>query len=355
MLIFQLFFITIILISSFFGLPTFLFVVSFSLLFTAANVFTLPLLIIQSSVILITATIGFIIATVVSLKNIAEKDDYTDIIKGAFGLFIVFIAIKMDKLLLFILILTYLFIVNFKAIINDIKTIVRIIPSLKNIFTHSIKPSSLKNDVNKVTSIFKSSDGYLLYGLVDKKGNVIVEPTYKKIGEINDSVVLYDDTGYSIIDISTRKIKKLPYSVVSDFSFNGHFSVSRNGIYGLIKLNGDILVECIYDDINTCIDCSFKVYLLCKNNKYGLVKNNGTLLTNIEYDYISHFSNNVAVIKKNNLCGLINNSGNIIVPIIYDDIKEFGPCDTTTSVTHKGKVAVIDLNGKIIQDFKAIK
>ncbi|WP_343019619.1 hypothetical protein, partial [Clostridium celatum] len=99
MLIFQLFFITIILISSFFGLPTFLFVVSFSLLFTVANVFTLPLLIIQSSVILITATIGFIIATVVSLMNIAEKDDYTDIIKGAFGLFIVFIAIKMDKLL----------------------------------------------------------------------------------------------------------------------------------------------------------------------------------------------------------------------------------------------------------------
>lgn len=71
--LFQIFFFAVVIGSSFFGLDTFFTVVAISLLFTLVNVYTLPLLLLQSSVIICTSIIGLIIATIVSIKKDEPK------------------------------------------------------------------------------------------------------------------------------------------------------------------------------------------------------------------------------------------------------------------------------------------
>lgn len=351
MILYQIFFITIILISSFFGLSTFLFVVFFSLLFTFANVFTPSLLIIQSSVIIFSSIFGLAIATVVSLLKAAEKGNLKKLLKDitteAFWLAVLFIVIKINKLLLIVLILACL-------IISNIKTIIKTIPSIKNFFTHSIKPSPLKDDINKVTHI-KSSIGDMRYGLVDKRGRVIVKPIYRGISEIkNNSAILKSDTGYSTVDVTSGIIRELPYSYVSLLSSNGYFSVSQNNYKGIIKSNGDIIVECIYDSINDSssvfdTDISFTV---CKDNKYGLIDYKGDFILNLEYDYISDFSYkrpNVAVIKKNGLYRLINSKGEFISNLEYDYISDFSSVLNNFAVVKKNQLyGLIDVYGNIV-------
>lgn len=68
-LLYQLFFILIIIGSSFFGLPIFLGVSLLSILFTLSNVFTIQLLVIQSSVIIVSFFIGLIIASFISVTR----------------------------------------------------------------------------------------------------------------------------------------------------------------------------------------------------------------------------------------------------------------------------------------------
>ena len=72
-LAYQLLFIILVIGSSFFGLRAFFITVISSLLFTMANVFTLPLLMLQSTVILGAGAIGLIIATIVSLCKSGQR------------------------------------------------------------------------------------------------------------------------------------------------------------------------------------------------------------------------------------------------------------------------------------------
>lgn len=99
-LAYQLLFIILVIGSSFFGLNVFFMTLICSLIFTISNVFTLPLLMLQSTVILGTGVIGFVIATVVSLSKSGEKMseykrrmDFKSIISAIFYVILTFIGL----------------------------------------------------------------------------------------------------------------------------------------------------------------------------------------------------------------------------------------------------------------------
>ena len=80
-LLYQLFFIVFILGASCFGIPIFIGALMFSLMFTLSNVFTIQLLVLQSTTIIVTSCIGYFIALFVSIKNNVEKFDRKTVIK----------------------------------------------------------------------------------------------------------------------------------------------------------------------------------------------------------------------------------------------------------------------------------
>lgn len=60
--------------------------------------------------------------------------------------------------------------------------------------------------------------------------------------------------------------------------------------------------------------------LLLKNGKYGYIKPNGDILIPIDYDAIGIFIDNKALVKKNEKIGVLNKNGKMVLPLKYTEI-----------------------------------
>jgi hypothetical protein len=137
------------------------------------------------------------------------------------------------------------------------------------------------------------------YGMVDKKGNILVDAKY-------------DDM--NIID-KTRAI------------------VSLNRKYGMIDKKGKELIPLIYDEIEYYDSDTMKVL---SNGKFGLVDALGKEIVPVKYDDIEYNRGNKTIkVQLKGKYGLLNSSGKEILPPIYDEIQDFA----------EGKVEV-QLNGR---------
>ncbi|ETJ38098.1 hypothetical protein Q604_UNBC07757G0002 [human gut metagenome] len=149
-LAYQLLFIILVIGSSFFGLKAFMTIVMLSLLFTITNVYTLPLLLLQSSVILSAGAIGLIIAIFVSLSKAKDSWDYyksrvsLDDIKSG----LIFIALVIVELYIYKRVHAYTFYMYNGALYSVLK----IALILANIYFVIVVPT-------KITEKFKLDSG----------------------------------------------------------------------------------------------------------------------------------------------------------------------------------------------------
>ena len=110
-----------------------------------------------------------------------------------------------------------------------------------------------------------------------------------------------------------------------NFNQNPNFVRVKCGYrYGVIKLNGEIILEPIYDFIDFNIGSHFVVQ---RNNKYGIIDLNGRAILPITYDDISRYGgegnspeNLFYRVRMNNKIGLMNQRMQLVIPIQYDDI-----------------------------------
>lgn len=112
-----------------------------------------------------------------------------------------------------------------------------------------------------------------------------------------------------------------------NFNFNQNPNLIRVkycGKYGVIKLNGEVVLEPIYDFINFNIGEHIVVE---KDKKYGILDLNGRTILPIKYDCITSygegqktFSNIFYTVRMNNKVGLLNKNLQLVIPIQYDDI-----------------------------------
>ena len=149
-LAYQLLFIVLVIGSSFFGLKAFITTVMLSLLFTITNVYTLPLLMLQSSVILGAGVIGLIIATIVSLSKVKGSWAYyksrvslSDIKSG-----LIFIALVIFELYIYKMVYAYTFYMYSGILYNVLKFVL----ILANIYFVFVVPT-------KITEKFKLDSG----------------------------------------------------------------------------------------------------------------------------------------------------------------------------------------------------
>ena len=60
-----------------------------------------------------------------------------------------------------------------------------------------------------------------------------------------------------------------------------------------------------------------------KNGKWGLVVTNGDIIVPFKYDDISSFSENMAGVKLDGKWGYIDTTGEVVIPTKYDDVERF--------------------------------
>lgn len=223
-----------------------------------------------------------------------------------------------------------------------------------------------------------------LYGVIDNKANIIIEPKYKMIVIPNpskDVFICYSnyetENNENEIEILNSKNEKIltNYEEISPFilkneSFDVPYEKSvlkykENDKYGIINYEGKKITEAIYDDIQSIL---YKegCLIVKQNEKYGVINIKGKKIVDICYDSITvdgYYSKETKYKKagfiigikeeENYKYGYIDFSGNKILKVEYDRVNritEINDEEGIYLITSKNKKLGINKNNKKIVD-----
>lgn len=207
------------------------------------------------------------------------------------------------------------------------------------------------------------------WGVIDSKGNTIINPEYEEYIVIPDNskpiFICTYDVNYKDETYKTKVLNEKNQEIFMDFdtveAFENYdisnnlwyeteiLKVSKDGKYGVIDTNGKQLVNCEYDSIEALkgVDNSL---LTKKNGKYGIVDNVGTSIIENKYSSIqpisSRYEDGYIVKDSNGKYGLINYSKTVVLKNKYDEIKQANQVGKYYIVKEDGNWKILDSEGR---------
>ena len=189
---------------------------------------------------------------------------------------------------------------NFRILVSIIT--ITVIVAISLTVYYFIKQNARKYEIENVEQynyfILKKSDKY---GVINRTGNVIIEPNYTNIIIPNpekDVFICYQNDDIQVLNNSNEEIMA-EYEKVEP-----------------IKLK-NIASDSMYEK-------SVLKYL--ENGKYGLIDFSGKKVASAQYDELDAlpYKEGELLVKQDNKCGVINIKGNNLVEIKYDNIEVDG-------------------------------
>lgn len=183
-------------------------------------------------------------------------------------------------------------------------------------------------------------DGTEKYGVVDSRGNTLIDNKYSYIEYLYDKFFIYTDNGKSgVIDYTGRKILDNKYDAVQNII----------GTKIVQALNGS--TSEIYNNKMEKITETTNMHIYVKDNYIQVLSENILLYIDYEGKILKSqdiFTNNsIFASEKNGKWGYIDISGNVVIDYIYDmalDINEYG----FGAIKKDGKWGVINKDKQII-------
>jgi hypothetical protein len=190
---------------------------------------------------------------------------------------------------------------------------------------------------------FKSPDG--LFGLINTKGEVIVEPTYRSMGFFFDGVAWIKDTdglvGY--IDKTGTVIIKPQYELAGNFDPISHCTrVRKNRSWLYVSRSGQ---EIQADNATSFGDFSEGFAYLRVENGFGFIDKEGKWLVEPTYSQVKPFNEGMAAVQIGRVWGFINTKGEEVIPPTFVAIRPFKNGYAAVS-TQRDKWGIIDKDGK---------
>ena len=173
------------------------------------------------------------------------------------------------------------------------------------------------------------------YGLIDYKGNLILECVYDSIISFNEDVkVIKRESKYGIINYNGTIVTKIEFeSFRNETPFlgkkwknNSLIALKREGYWGVYNSKGENILSFEYDDIAN-IEHGYTV--ISKDEKYGIVDSIGNILVDFKYDTIYyHYKNSdISIAELNGCIGIINSKNKIVTNCDYNcefSLKQIG-------------------------------
>lgn len=182
------------------------------------------------------------------------------------------------------------------------------------------------------------------WGVINSSGDIIIEPAYAEMIMIPNKskavfVCTYDvnyvDGSYKTKVVNAKNEELFTnyenINTIQNHDENNNLwyedsilKVQNNGKYGLINLEGNLVLECEYDSI-TPIKGAKNSLLVKKEGKTGLVNSSGSIIVPAEYQEVSlltsNYENGYIVKNAENKFGVIGKDGIKKLECIYDNIK----------------------------------
>jgi hypothetical protein len=225
-------------------------------------------------------------------------------------------------------------------------------------------------------------DGKL--GVIDKKGQIVIPIRYDNLFYSSLDDTIQAKTGTLITEGPQRGLFIPDNDKDNLYDMNGSIvppvedkpiisqSVSKNGKWGFVGENGEIIVPIEYDDIGW--QFTDGLLAVAKDNKWGFVDESGELVIPIEFGITRGFSEGFAAVAnigeaiEHSCCcsswvenvwkwGFINTSGEVVVPFEYDLVCSFNNGVAQVGVgewrlgddpSFSGKWGLINTDGELI-------
>lgn len=198
-----------------------------------------------------------------------------------------------------------------------------------------IKHNNYKKSLNYTIEQIGEENYFLLmqdnkYGVINKNGDIVVDPTYDIIEIPNPSKAIFicksnynietGDYNIQVFDDSHNQLLYQYYIVeaikLSNVENNGNYEKSvlkykSNNKYGLIDFDGNKITEAIYDSIEG-FDYKEGLLLIKKSDKYGIININGATILKEKYDEIlcdGYYTNDFKYQKAGYIVGTKTDNG----------------------------------------------
>ena len=197
------------------------------------------------------------------------------------------------------------------------------------------------------------------WGILGSNGEIVIEPMYQEmpivIDETKDVFLCTYDVDEQTGNYKTKAVNQKNEEIwtnydkieaLENYDKSGNvwyekdvLKVQKNGLWGLIDLNGKEILTPEFDNIETLKGIENSL-IVQKNNLLGIVNNKGTKILEAEYKEILNFGddykNGYRVVNEDNKYGIVNSSGTKILDTIYEKIEDI----------YSDKYFVINANGK---------
>ena len=189
-------------------------------------------------------------------------------------------------------------------------------------------------------------------GYINKDGIIVLEQKYNFAGKFVDNYAIVQDKKlkYGVIDRKGNVIVDCKYENLDNLS-EKFVTYKENNKYGYIDIEKKQKSNPVYDNIK-----KFKEGLaaVCIKNKWGFINKDGNIVIEPKYYAVSNFSQGLAAVSYLNhkTAGYINKKGNIVIS--FDDNalepKEF--CEGLAPIVSSKDLACSYINkkGKVVID-----
>ena len=183
---------------------------------------------------------------------------------------------------------------------------------------------------------------YTMPYLIDSYATKVLDYGYEAISEdftskktvLNNMLVVSknQNRSYGVIDLQGKIIIEPKYDYIEYLPNSGDFLVESNNKVGVISAKKEMKIQILYDSLEL-IDSDSGLYLAKKDNKYGVIDAKGNIKIYMEYDGIgidnSQFEQNniknrylldngMIPVRKDRYWGAFNKNGNQVLDFVYD-------------------------------------
>lgn len=158
-------------------------------------------------------------------------------------------------------------------------------------------------------------------GLADKTGKVVLPPKYEFCMVRKDGLFsIKSKKGYGLADLKGKEIIKPDLDSQPEFDSTGYARIEKDGKYGWVDRKGAFLTDSFFDDT---LGFSEGMAAVKTDGLWGFIDETGNMVIEPQFDVVRNFQNGVSTVGISGHWGLISKSGEWLTEPKFDEIKEF--------------------------------
>ena len=187
-------------------------------------------------------------------------------------------------------------------------------------------------------------------GLVNTSmGEVIIKPEYTDIDTLTDSYengyIVNKDGKYGIISADAKIVFEPIYDSIKNVTSDGYYAIVQDGKLKLINEFGETKLESGFDTVDAMNGNNITITL---NGSYGVIKLDGTPVINNEYEDLRYIYGTYYIAKKNGLYGVISTTGDTLIDFTYASMEYIKTADFIQADKENYKTDLINREFKVV-------